>query len=140
MALLSPRDREVIESQKPDPNARSTISVLSHGLLWSDEVTPDLSRMSPEGWRVWYDLLAARSMLHAGYPVGAIPKNVGDFERAWWNENVWKVWNAALAEGVKWIGFRRLKLSPEERAMFDKYRYTPPYQQNKEKPLDFSKS
>jgi len=82
MAIFSPRDRAVIEAQKLDPHARITTnsSIALWGLIWSDEVSKPHFRLSSEGWNVWKALLTARNLIHAGYPVGAIPdgKDLGN--------------------------------------------------------------
>jgi len=104
---LLPSDKAVFAAQKLDPHAQIDPKVSSPesplGLVWSDEV-PRRGGLSNEGWRLWKMLLVVRRQIHGGYPL------TGEARR---------LWNDAK-ETVKWIGFSRLTLTPEEQAIYDK--------------------
>jgi hypothetical protein len=104
MAILSPSDMAVFAAQKLDPHAHidPMFSVSPLGLVWSDEV-PRRGGLSAEGWGVWKRLFMARCGIHGGHLLTG---------------EVLKFWNDAK-ESVKWIGFSRLTLTPEERAIYD---------------------
>jgi hypothetical protein len=97
---LPPEDRARIEAVPFDPRATAAYNEITGALAWSDELPEGLS---PAGHAYIRDLLGVRGYLHRGLPV----------DRAGWE--------AALASGLRWNGFRRVTLSADQRALLDRY-------------------
>lgn len=106
---LSPADRALVEALVFDTAADVSYNAITACLVWSDEVPPGLSR---DGYDTVRDLLAARGFIHRGIPVE-------DWDRGF-TDRVDR-WNAALAEGLRWPGFRRLALTREQRALLERH-------------------
>lgn len=97
---LSPDDRARIEGVQFDPHATAAYNELTGALTFSDEVPGGITAAAHAYLR---ELLGIRGYLHRGLPVDATP------------------WDAALASGLRWNGFRRATLSPDERALLQRY-------------------
>lgn len=97
---LSPEDRARLEALPFDARATAAYNEITGALAWSDEIPDDLSA---GGYEYVRELLGIRGYLHRGLPV--------DVAR----------WDAAQASGLRWNGFRRLTLTPEQRALLDRY-------------------
>jgi hypothetical protein len=95
MAVFSPKDWALIEAQKLDLHARiaPSASATLLGLVWSDEMAASIAALSHEGDKAWKQLFSVRSLIHAGYPVGAIPESK-DFRK--WYEYAWKSESAGI--------------------------------------------
>jgi hypothetical protein len=106
---LSPRDRALIEAQPFDPMATIAFHELAGCLAWSDEVPAGLSA---DGSAYVRDLLTARGYVHRG--VGADAWELGGSQLA-------ARWSEANAMGLRWNGFRRLVLTPPQRAVFERF-------------------
>jgi len=106
---LSARDRALIEAQPFDPLATIAFHEIAGCLAWSDEV-PD--GLSADGTAYLRDLLTARGYLHRGLGVEA-----WDFGGPALAER----WAEAHASGLHWNGFRRLVLTPPQRAAFERF-------------------
>jgi hypothetical protein len=106
---LSPADRALVEALVFDAAAEVSYNAITACLVWSDEVPPGLSSAGYEAVR---DLLAARGFIHRGIPVE-------DWDRGWTDRA--DLWSAALAEGLRWPGFRRLALTRDQRAILDRH-------------------
>ena len=105
---LSAADRELLEASVPGPAATVAFHEILGCLVWSDEVPPGLS---PAGQDYVRDLLGARGYIHRGTPVEAWDFGATDrLER----------WNEALRTGLRWMGFQRLLLGPEHRALLER--------------------
>ena len=106
---LNAGDRALIEGLEFDASADVAYNVITACLVWADEVPTGLSR---DGYDIVRDLLAARGFIHRGIPIEDWDRGVTD--RA-------DRWNAALAEGLRWPGFRRLALTRDQRALLDRH-------------------
>jgi len=105
MTLLSDADRELLEGLPFDADAEVAFNEVTACLVWADEVPDGLSR---DGYRVVRDLLGARGLIHRG--VSSEDWDYGFPDRL-------DRWNEALAEGLRWNGFRRLALTGGQRAL-----------------------
>src|SRR5689334_1480955 len=101
MPLFSDRDRAIVEALRYDPAAKASFELLKSCLIWADE-HPD--NITPEGYDIVCDLWVARSYLHRGEPIP---------------ERFHIVWEQAQSEGLRWIGFRRLTLSAEDKEYYE---------------------
>jgi hypothetical protein len=109
MSLLSDEDRGLLETMPFDPAAEPAFNEITACLVWDDEVPDGLSR---EGYRTVRDLLVARGLIHRGIPVEEWDFGFPDR---------WERWNEALADGLRWNGFRRLALTAAQRALLRRY-------------------
>ena len=107
MPYFSDRDRAIVESLTYDPAATPGFELLKGCLVWADE-RPD--GLTSEGWDRLTDLWAARSFMHRGEPFTDKQFGGRQYEKAW---------NQALREGIRWPGFLRVELSPEDRAYLE---------------------
>jgi hypothetical protein len=97
---LSDADRALIEATPFDPAASVAYNEITGALAWSDELPDGLSQAGHADLR---ELLAIRGYLHRGLPVDTIPRH------------------EAVASGIRWNGFRRLALTPDQRAVLQGY-------------------
>lgn len=97
---LSRDDRARIEAIRFDPDATAAYNELTGALTFSDEVPDGISAAAHAYLR---ELLGIRGYLHRGLPVDAAP------------------WDEALASGLRWNGFRRATLSPDQRALLQRH-------------------
>lgn len=107
--LLVPADRDRLEAITFDPAATVAFNEVTGCLAWSDEI-PD--GLSPAGREIVRDLLAARGLIHRGVPAEEWDR--GSTVRM-------DLWNAALASGLRWNGFRRIVLTREQRALLERH-------------------
>ncbi len=105
---LSDADRARIEGLDYDPDADVAFNDIGAYLVWSDEVP---SGLTPAGSEYLRDLLGARGFIHRGVPIE-------DWDRGWTDRA--ERWNEALAEGLRWPGFRRIALMREHRLLLDR--------------------
>jgi hypothetical protein len=101
------RDRALVEALTYDPAEQPAYEYIKGCLVWRDE-RPD--GMTPMGYERLCDLWIARSYLHRGMPLNSGPFDPDYFEKAW---------KHALRDGIHWPGFRRLTLSPEDKAYYE---------------------
>ena len=101
MPLFIERDRAIIEAQSSDPKAEPSFELLKGCLVWADEHPNGLT---PDGYSTLCDLWGARGYLHRGRPMP---------------EHLRAIWEEAQSEGLRWIGFRRLTLSAEEKEYYE---------------------
>ena len=104
--LFSERDRSLIEASTYDPSLKAKFNPLSSFLFWDDEWPRNIS---PEGQDVLNALWLARTLLYYDYKLSTDLLDP-DYFRA--------VWEKAIASGIKWPGFNRLKLSDQDRQYF----------------------
>jgi hypothetical protein len=97
---LSPDDRAAIEALPHHPDASIAFHELLGCLVWSDEVPDDLTN---DGHAYVRELLAIRGAVHRGEDA--------DLD----------TWNLARLTGLRWNGFRRLALGPEEQVLLARY-------------------
>jgi NAD-dependent deacetylase len=101
---FSREDRDILASQKADPNATCHYETHRGCLFWSDEMVWSdeiISHLSPRGKNLLDYLIIARGLIHRGER---------DFS------NYWTCWQNAIKDGVKWIGFERIKLNAKDAA------------------------
>ena len=107
--MLSAADRALVEALVHDPAADVAYNTIAACLVWSDEVPKGLTSA---GYEIVGDLLAARGLIHRGIPID--DWDGGRIHRI-------ELWNAALAQGLRWPGFGRLALTREQRALLDRH-------------------
>ena len=107
MGYFTERDRALVEGLTYDPSLKPGFELLKGCLIWEDE-RPD--GLTPENYEKLCDLWIARSCLHRGLAIGEGTLDPQYFKDAW---------DAAIRDGIRWPGFQRLKLSPEDKAMLD---------------------
>lgn len=107
-AYFSERDRRIFTALRFDARAQPAFDVMRDCLVWPDE-RPE--GMTPDGHEKFHDLLIARAILYHWPAVGRSARYVDAdlFKRQW---------EAALAQTPEWPGFRRLALTPEDRAYY----------------------
>ena len=98
---LSPADRAALEGVPFDPDATIAFHELLGCLVWSDEVPDGLTN---DGHEFVRELLGIRGAIHRGEDpdLGA--------------------WNLARMTGLRWNGFQRLVLTPQQQALLAHYR------------------
>jgi hypothetical protein len=101
--LFEGNDLRLIESLKFDPELEPSYESIKGCLIWRDE-RPD--GLSNAGYEALGDLWAARSFLHQGLDFSEHPLNPDYYRR---------VWERALAQGLKWPGFNRITLSEKDK-------------------------
>ena len=106
---LSAADRALVEALAFDARADVAYDAITACLVWADEVP---SGLTSAGYETVRDLLGARGYLHRGIPFDAWDR--GRTERV-------ELWNAALAQGLRWPGFRRLTLTHDQRALLERH-------------------
>jgi hypothetical protein len=106
MGYFSDRDRALVEALTFDPQAKPSFELLKGCLVWADERANNLTS---EGYDRLCDLWIARSLIHRGEPLDSLSIGGDRFKNAW---------EQALAEDIRWPGFQRLTLSPEDRAYY----------------------
>jgi hypothetical protein len=106
---LSPGDRELVDVQPFDPDASIAFHELLGCLVWSDEVPDGLTSAGRDYLR---ELLAVRGILHLGRPVDWPDGTRPDRAAAW---------RDALDSDLRWNGFRRIELTPEQRRLLEHY-------------------
>lgn len=104
--LFSDEDRKLIEASNYDPDSKPNFNPLSALLFWDDESPFGISLA---GSRVLYTLLMARALM---YYDRKLPSDMFD------PQYFKSVWDQALASGIRWTGFNRLKLSDEDRQYY----------------------
>ena len=97
---LSPDDRSAIEALAFDPDATIGFHEILGCLVWSDEMPPEVTN---DGLAYLRDLLAIRGAIHRG------------------EEADLATWNLARMTGLRWNGFERLVLTPQQRALLAHY-------------------
>ena len=98
---LSPGDRAAIEAVPFDPDASIAYHEILGCLGWSDELPDDLTSA---GLTYLRDLLGIRGAVHRGEDA--------DLD----------AWNMTRMTGLRWNGFERLALTPDQRALLERYR------------------
>ena len=104
MPLFSDRDRALVEALVFEPALKPGYELLKGCLIWREDEVPD--GLTPDGYETLCDLLVARRFIHLGKPFPSAQSVIGC--------QLQPTWETALASGLKWNGFRRLKLSPED--------------------------
>ena len=104
---LGEADRALLEGMRFDAAAEPGWNEIAACLVWPDEVPDGLSAV---GYELVRDLLVARGLVHRGVPVE--DWDYGHLERA-------ERWEAALAAGLRWNGFRRIALTRAQRARLE---------------------
>jgi hypothetical protein len=111
MNLLTVEERRVIESCSLDPSAVPAFEEIRYCLVWPDERTDEVMRMQG-GYALLGDLWIVRGYIHRGVPV----EDWGAFG----GESFLETWNECVFGGLQWIGFRRIALTKQERAILDR--------------------
>jgi len=106
---LSPADRALVEALVFDDAADVAYNAITACLVWADEVPRGLT---PDGYETVRDLLGARGFIHRGVPIE-------DWDRG--STDRVDLWNAALAGGLRWPGFRRIALTRDQRALLERH-------------------
>ena len=97
---LSPDDRAAIEAVPFDPDASVAFHAILGCLVWSDEMPDDLTS---DGLAYVRELLGVRGAVHRAEDV--------DLD----------AWNIARMTGLRWNGFRRLVLTPDQQALLARH-------------------
>lgn len=106
--MLSEEDRVAIEALKFDSSLSPSFDIIKFCFFWRDESPATLSS---EGRRFLARLWVYRSFMHRGIPEDQWPIDPTRYREAW-------EW--AQQEGLSWPGFKRLTLSPDERAHLER--------------------
>ena len=106
--LFAERDLRLIESLDYDPALEPAYDFMRSCLVWTDERADNLT---PAGYETLCDLWIARSFVHRGLDFSTHPLDPHYFK---------DVWERAFKQGVKWPGFNRLSLKPEDREYYEK--------------------
>jgi hypothetical protein len=100
-------DKELLAALVFDHDARPSCDMALSCLVWPDERPAGLSRM---GHDLMCELWRIRGYIHRGLsPMKWGPNSV----------HALSIWYAAQTDQVRWPGFARLILSPEDRCLFD---------------------
>ena len=110
MSYFSERDLKLIKALVYKPELKPSYDIMRDALLWMDEWARELSS---EGFDKFCYLLVARSYIHRGIPFSSYKSNPNLLE---------KVWLDAQNQIPQWPGFKRLELSPEDRAYYEEER------------------
>jgi hypothetical protein len=105
--LFRDNDLRLIESLVYDPNLKPNFDSMRDCLVWADERPEGLT---PDGYEHLLDLLIARSFIHRNLDFSTHSLDPIYFKQ---------IWDRALEYKFQWPGFKRLKLSAEEKAFFD---------------------
>lgn len=97
---LSPEDRAAIEAVPFDPDASINFHEILGCLVWADELPDDLTS---DGLAYLRELLGIRGRIHRGRDA--------DLD----------AWNLARMTGLRWPGFQRLALTPEQEGLLARY-------------------
>jgi hypothetical protein len=106
--IFSEKDLQIIESQVYDPALTPSYESIKACLIWADEIPHGLSL---DGYSILEILWIGRSLLHRGLSLADDPINPA---------HVQSTWTRAQQQGLKWIGFKRLVISDEDRAYYMK--------------------
>ncbi len=104
---FSADDKAKLAAQKINPTATLSYSWASGCLVWSDESAAKLG-LSKRGEVLLDALWRVRGFIHSGHTEETL-KSRG-----------WEVWNNAVSDGVKWIGFSRIKLDGVAKEFFER--------------------
>lgn len=102
--MLHREDRVLLESLSYDPSAEPAFDPLRYCLVWADERPVGLT---PSGYELLGDLWIVRGFIHRKLDEGRWGLDPAHFR---------SVWSYAQDTHLAWPGFRRIELSPEERA------------------------
>jgi hypothetical protein len=105
MSAFSEHDRKLIESLTYDPTLTPNFEALKACLVWADE---QVDNLTPAGYETLCDLWVARTILFHDPTRKTLDD---DYFRS--------IWEEVRAQQVKWPGFHRLHLSPQERAFYE---------------------
>ena len=97
---LSPDDRAAVEAVPFDPDASISFHEILGCLVWSDELPDDLGA---DGLAYLRHLLGIRGAMHRGEDADV------------------DTWNLARLTGLRWNGFQRPALTPEQHALLRRY-------------------
>jgi len=101
-------DKAKLSGQNIDPGAAFSYEWTLGCLIWSDETEGGKLELSQKGDVLLAMLWKVRGLLHSGREMTAQ------------NSKLWLAWKNAIDDGVKWIGFSRIKIDGEARELFDR--------------------
>lgn len=99
-------DLELIEALVFDPSLEPMYCSFRAYLQWPDELPTGIS---PEGYDTLCDLWIARACRYHGLKL----------HRSLDPNTFARVWDRAIAQGIKWPGFQRLQLSEADQSYFE---------------------